>query len=380
MKSLILLYWGTIFLIYLSQVYDPVDHRRLRGRKSYRYRRLDVFMIAVIMWLACFSFLRVSYNDTITYIKIFHDAPSVAELVSNFRLKQLADDPLSQLYQSFVHDYTGNYHIYFLVPAVLNAFAVIRLFKRYSVNPAMSLLIFFSIGTYVLYMAALKQSFAVFFLLMSIPCAEKKQYGRFYLLVIIAALFHTYAFMFGIVPFLFGKPWNRLTWILLAVTLFAMVTYRYTFSAFINLAQSLGLSVSKEEVFDGHRINVLRVAVYWAPGVLALVFHRRLFRHSSGIENLFVNMSIVSAMIMSIGLAEGANLYARMAGYFEIAAAVAVPWMIQKLFNRQSARVLTVCAGALYFGYFLFEFAVSKNFGSSYQAISLWDFILSLFD
>ena len=35
-----------------------------------------------------------------------------------------------------------------------------------------SLLIFFSVGTYVMYMAAMKQCFAMFFLLLSIPYCQ----------------------------------------------------------------------------------------------------------------------------------------------------------------------------------------------------------------
>ena len=118
--------------------------------------------------------------------------------------------------------------------------------------------------------------------------------------------------------------------------------------------------------------------VYWIPSILALVFRRRLFHDSTRYENLFVNMSIVSSIILMIGLVQGANLYARMAAYFEIATALALPWMIKKLFNTRSAGMVTVCAVVLYFGYFLYEFGVSKNFGSDYSAISLWHFLHEL--
>ena len=91
-------------------------------------------------------------------------------------------------------------------------------------------------------------------------------------------------------------------------------------------------------------------------------------------------MSIVSAFILTIGLVQGANLYARMAAYFEIATAIALPWMVKKLFTKQSAQLVTVAAGVLYFGYFYYEFAISKDFGSSYSAITLWQFIQTLFN
>ena len=157
-----------------------------------------------------------------------------------------------------------------------------------------------------------------------------------------------------------------------------MATYDATLGRFMNYAQSIGAMVSEVEVFDDHQINILRVAVYWIPSILALTFRRRLFRDSTRAENLFVNMSLVSAFILMIGLVQGANLFARMAAYFEIATAVALPWMIQKLFTKQSARLVTSIAAVLYFGYFLYEFGISKNFSAGYSAITLWQFFRSL--
>ncbi len=382
MKQLVLLYWGCVFLMYLSQVYYPtepqLDSRQI-DRRHFMLYKADIFMIIVIAWMTCFSFLRTSYNDTYTYIATFRDAETIAEGFANGTFTDLTENPWSMFYRSLMHDLTDNYHIYFFFPAVLSSFAVVKLCKRYSVNPAFSLLIFFSVGTYVMYIAALKQCLAMFCLLMALPYAIDKKYVRFYLLVFVAIMFHTHAFMFAIVPFLLEKPWGKVSWVLLGATFFAMVTYDSTLGAFMEYAQSIGALVAEVEVFDDHQINTLRVLVYWVPAVLALVFRRRLFNNSTQAENLFVNMSMASAFILSIGLVQGANLYARMAGYFEIATAIALPWMIKKLFTKQSAQLVTVLAGVLYFGYFSYEFAISKNFDSSYSAISIWEFIRSLF-
>lgn len=158
-----------------------------------------------------------------------------------------------------------------------------------------------------------------------------------------------------------------------------MLTYDVTLGAFMEYAQSIGALVDEGELFDGHSINILRVLVYWIPALLALVFRKRLFADSTRAENLFVNMSIVSAFILTIGLVQAANLFARMAGYFEIATIIALPWMIKKLFTKQSAQVVTVCASILYFVYFWYENAINRGFGNDYSAITLWQFIQSLF-
>lgn len=382
MRQLILLYWGCVFLMYLSQVYYPTSMQLegpQTGRRHFMLCKADIFMIAVIVWMTCFSFLRTSYNDTETYITHFMQSETAADFFARDGLLDWTGNPLSELYRDVVRDATTNYHIYFFFPAFLSSFAVVKLFKRYSVNPAFSLLIFFSIGTYVMYIAALKQCFAMFFLLLALPYVIDRKYVRFYLLVFVAMLFHTHAFMFAIVPLLFGKPWGKTSIGFLLAAIFAMATYDATLGAFMEYAQSIGALVAEIEVFDNNPINILRVIVYWVPALLALAFRKRLFSNSTRTENLFVNMSMVSAFILMIGLVQAANLFARMAAYFEIATAISLPWMIKKLFTKRSAQFITICAAVLYFGYFLYEFGISKNFGGDYAAISLWQFVTDLF-
>ena len=177
MRQLILLYWGCDFLMYLSQVYYPTPAQLegpQTGRRHFMLCKADIFMIVVIVWMTCFSFLRTNYNDTANYIFFWRTAASTSDFLAGGGLLDLTGNPLSMFWQSFSHIIAENYHVYFLPPALLSSFAVVKLLKRYAVSPSFSLLIFFSIGTYIMYMAALKQCFAMFFLLLSIPYAEEK--------------------------------------------------------------------------------------------------------------------------------------------------------------------------------------------------------------
>lgn len=378
MAELVILYFGSILLMMLSQMHYPSE-AALEGRhRGFLLAKSDIFMSLTIAWLTCFSFLRTSYNDTGNYIRTFSGAASLADGFASGLFTDVFADPLSMVYRSLVRTLTDNFHIYFFFPAFLSNFTIVKLFKRYSVDMAMSMLIFFSIGTYIMYIVALKQCLAVVFLVISVPYVLERKYVRFYLWVLIAVLFHTYAFMFALAPLMTEKPWGKVTWILLAAAIFSMLTYRSTLGAFMSYAQSLGALMSEEEVFDENQINILRVLVYWIPAILALVFRRRLFYDSTREENLFVNLSIFSAFVLTIGLAEGANLYARMAGYFELYTCIALPWMIRKIFNEPSARIVTNTASVLYFGYFMYEFAIAKDFGRNYYSASLWDFLKSL--
>ena len=150
MRKLMLLYWGTFLLMLLSHRYYPVEHyedgNRL-SKKHFMWQTSDIFVVLTITWMTCFSFLRTRYNDTFTYIIYFRNAPSLEVFFAEGRHLDLTGNPLSYLYEAFMHELTDNIHIYFFFPAVLSSFSVVKLCKRFSVNPAFSLLIFYSIGT-----------------------------------------------------------------------------------------------------------------------------------------------------------------------------------------------------------------------------------------
>lgn len=380
MEKLLLLYGGTCLLAWLSQQYYPMGPEMPlhRGRHFLR-DPLDIFSLLLIIWLTFFSGLRTAYNDTGNYIRSFlATATTLEQHLAGSEEMGIADNPLFQILQVLIRGLTDNYHIWFLVIAFFNSFVMVKFLRHYAASFPMAILLFHAVGTYVLYIAAMKQAIAVAIVLCAIPFALKRKWVQYYLLIVLAMLFHTHSFMLLIVPLLMGKPWGKVTWILAVAAVFAMATYNRTLGAFVEYAQAIGANVAEEEVFDGHGVNVLRVAVYGVVPLLALFFRGRLFTDSTAREDFFVNMSILSWFILGIGLVEGGNLFARMAGYFEWATAVSLPWMIGKLFNRKTGNFITGCAMALYTVCFLYEFGVSKGFGAGYSAISVWEFVQSL--
>ena len=379
MLKLLLLCLGTSALLALSQRDNPAQRINWGRGGHYIRQPLDIYLLIGIIWLTGFAFLRTNYNDTAAYIRGFRDAQSLAAGFASGKYFDWIENPLSHFYQDLMRGITSNYHVYFLLPALVHSVALMKFCKRYSIDPGMSLLIYFSLGTYALmFLAAFKQGMAMAVLLLALPYAHDKKYGTYVLLVLVAMLFHFYAVVYLLVPLLFGKPWGKTTWIMIAVAVFTLFTYDSTLGVAMEYVDEMGGDIAAEELFDGNSINVLRVAVYWVPGLLALVFKRYVNHNSTRMENLFVNMSVMCACVISIGLAEGANLYGRMAGYFEIAIAVALPYIIHKIFNKGSAQLVSRAAMLLFLGYFCYEFTNSKNFAADYRAITLGQFLLEL--
>ena len=379
MLKLLLLCLGTALLMLLSQREHPVQQSYWGENLHYMKRHMDGYMLVAALWMVCFAFLRTDYNDTAAYINNFRNAQPLAQGFASGEYFDWIENPMSSFYRDLMRSITGNYHVYFLLPALLQCVGIVKLCKYHSVNPAMSLMLYFCLGTYVmLNLAAFKQGTAMGILLIALPYANRKQYVPYVLLVLLATLFHFYAIVYLLVPLLFGKPWGKTTWILVAAAVATLLTYESTLGVLMAQVDEMGGDIAAEELFDGHSINALRVAVYWVPGLIALLFRRHVVYDSTRMENLFVNLSVLCACVLTIGLAQGANLYGRMAGYFEIYLALALPLLIKKIFTRESARFVSAVAAILFLGYFLYEFMIGKPFGNEYRAISLMQFVLEL--
>ena len=379
MLKLLMLCVGVMILMMFSEGKHTAKQGYWIENRHFMDRHMDGYMLAAVVWMTCFAFLRTNYNDTTSYINGFRNAQTLAQGFELGTYFDWMENPLSAFYRDLMRVFTDNYHVYFLFPAVLQCIGVVKLFKYHSENPTMSILLYFCLGTYVmLNLAAFKQGTAMGILLIALPYARQKKYGRYVALVLLATLFHFYAIVYLLLPLLFGEPWGKGTWIMVAIAVATLLTYDETLGALMASVDEMGGDIAAEELFDGNSINLLRVAVYWVPGLMALVFRRYVAYHSTRTENLIVNGSVLCACILTIGLAQGANLYGRMAGYFEIYLALAVPLVIKKIFTRDSARFVSVVAALLFLGYFYYEFTVAKLFGSEYRAISLLQFILEL--
>ena len=175
------------------------------------------------------------------------------------------------------------------------------------------------------------------------------------------------------------KPWTGKTYLILIGALLVMLTFESTLTAFIEASDDMGKHVATEEVFDGHSMNIIRVLVYSVVPIIALVFRKQIFEDSSPAENLFVNMSIICFFVNSMGLVSAANMFSRLATYFEFGTIVSLPIVVNKAFEKETAKIVMVVAMVCYFGYFLYEFVVSKDFGGSYRSISIFEFIQGVF-
>ena len=216
--------------------------------------------------------------------------------------------------------------------------------------------------------------------MLAIPKLLDKKFYQYYLLTFIAFLFHTYAIAFVILPLFTVRPWGWRTLLLLFVVFVIVANFESVIGSFLDYANEQGKDIAEYEVFDNNQINIFRVTVYAVVPLLSLVFARYLGgKKGEPAYNLLIHMSIISFAFMLLGTINGANMFGRMANYFEVGMVCSLTWILDRVFTKESARLISVIAFACFFGYFYYAYRINLDFDTSYYSVTLFQFIKSLF-
>lgn len=337
----------------------------------------DYAYLLLVLALVLFAGLRTSYNDTWNYISGFRNAPTLTEFFADPENLNPFTNPLFYFYESLLKELTNNAQILIFTTSAFTQVCFIWFLKRYSNNFTFSIFIYFALGTFTVSLGAMKQVLAMAILTLAFPHLEKKHWLRYFLIVIVAMLVHTYALCFVVLPLFSRRPWKLFTYIFIVVMVFLMMNFEEVISEFMEQANDLGKTLADYEVFDDHTINIFRLAVYAVPPIISFAFQKWIFADSTKTDNILIHMSIISFAFMCMGTQSGANMFARMAHYFEIGTICCLPNMLQKTFNEHSYRLVSTVAVVCFLGFFIYANGINGNFDAEYRAVELFSFLNS---
>ena len=354
-------------LSYLSQ-----RHQQENGMENMRW---DIYLIILTIFLILMFGLRKSYNDTINYRRGYKLSVDITTFLSERSNFDIFSNPLFYAFQSLIRTMTSNYTYFFLICACyINILNVSFIKKNTEIkNFAFSMFIYAAIGTMFLTMAAIKQALAMATLTLALNALMDRKYIKYYLIVFIAGLIHTYAWIFAILPLFYTKPWSFRTLLLLLITLAITYTFKSSIESILKVADQAGKTVAKEEVFDNNKMNIFRVSIYTIMPAITLLFKSYVNKDIDKKNSLFIQMSIISFMFILIATQNGANMFGRAANYFIYGYICAFPWVIRQIFTSQSVKIVSFAAIIGFTGFFLYD---NRDFDKNYQHKTLKELIV----
>lgn len=250
-----------------------------------------------------------------------------------------------------------HYRIYLGVIAGFCLLCVFSVYRKHSSNLFMSAFLFIASGEFVMWTHnGMRQFVAVSMIFAATDLLLRKKYIPYCLIVLLASTIHASALiMIPVILVVQGKPWNIKAIAMLLAILAVTSSTDLLNDILIGVMENSQYSNDVETLMGTDGVNIFRVLVFAIPPLLALLFRREITRLDIPLINLAVNMSIVSLGVYIIALYTSGIYIARIPIYFSLYNYILLPWIIDRFFEKQSARLIHVCVMACYMAYYYYQ-------------------------
>ena len=321
---------------------------------------VKIMYYTLLIALILFSGLRTSYNDTGTYMQAY-----------SFLQVQKIDLEILQeeyggfvLFQQLLKKYISNdpQVLIFCSSVIVNSL-YLWFFAKHSSRFDTTIFCYFILGPYIFSMAGIKQAMAMAICLLAIDNLLKGKSLKFVLWILLAMTFHPYIICMLVLPWLFKGIWTqRMMGIFILITLI---------SSNLELLLDVAGLIGKEYTFvelTSHTINPMRVVVELMPVVLSFWGRKKLGRCDNQFMNLGINMMIINAIMISLGLFLNPIYFGRIGTYFSSINAIIVPMMLSVIIEKNNHyKYSLMIYYSIYIVYFVLDLTKLGNISIFYD-------------
>ena len=343
-----------------------IDIGETSGDGVWKKRISVVWAVVTVLPLVWMCSQRGGIMDTGAYLEGYKDMPRAFGGIISY-IETVKKDKGFYFLSAVIKCIVGNRSaVYLFIIAALQAGMLFYVYRKYSSRYLMSFFLFLASTDYISWMFnGIRQFTAVTITFIGIKFILDKKYAKAIVLILIASLMHQSALL--MIPFIFivqGKAWNKKT-LLFILAVIAVVA---SVGEFTNILDSLLAEtqyknvVSDWQSWEDDGTNVLRVLVYAVPTILSFIGIKYIRNADDPIINLSTNMSIVSVGFYVVSMFTSGIFIGRLPIYFSLYSYILLPWEIDNMFTKRSARLvylMTICA---YLAFYYYQMHFAWNF------------------
>lgn len=355
-------YWWLLIWLFVAggalALLFPKQEEIVHEKREYRWAWLPAILLffPYIMWA---GFRSSSVGDTYAYEMMYKSIPDSIDALLNYLPTVKKDTGFTVLGGTIKLLFGNNTIIYFIILALIQGVLLVYIYRKYSTNYFMSIFLFIVSTDYISWMLnGIRQFTAVTIIFATTPLMLKKKWIPLTVIILLASTIHGSALLMLPVVFLVqGKAWNKKTLVFILTCVVALVfADRFTdiLDTLLSDTQYKNV-VSDWKSLNDDGTNIIRVIVYALPTLMAFVGRKWLDREQDSIINMSTNMSIISTAIYLVSNQTSGVFVGRLPIYASLYNYILMPYLIDKMFTKESARIVKMLMIIGYIGFFYYQ-------------------------
>lgn len=343
---------------------------------------INLIAVFIFSFLARYYATPVTYHSSLPYPKPnkFLVLAALATLVTVSGLRANIGDTYFYRYAYDFNDFTWDYilsekdigfglvqmllknyvsedsQVLIFTTAFITNTLIVYILYNYSRMIEISLFIYITGGLFLVSMNGIRQVLAASIAFIAIKYLINGNMIRYFLVVVLASLFHQSALI--LLPFYFlvrAKAWSKATLGLIIISVVIVIGYDQFSSLLFAAIEDTQYGHYKD--FSEGGANIIRVVVSSIPIIFAYLGRDKL-REIMPFSDYIVNMSLVGLLFMVISTQNW--IFARFSIYFELYQLILISWVI-KLFRQRDEKFMYYSILICYIAYYYYESVISLN-------------------
>jgi hypothetical protein len=285
-------------------------------------------LLSFLFFFGLRGYIGYDYNS---YYPLYANI-NIKDIFSGFTIVENEQvEPGYLLYMSIIRFITSNYHIFTFISVVIDVLLFDLVIKRYSFNYALSFALFLAFNL-ALEVDLLRNVKSLFIFLLALKYLIERKPWKYFLMLLVAILFHWTAILFAPLYFFLHKPLPRIA-VIWIIVIGNFVFFSHTISVLSlisNLMNHMGgvFEYKQNLYFDNSTFNTswgfsLGYFERLATTIVILIFYDRLIEQNKN-NILFINLFIIY-IVLFLYFADMQILVLRLALLFSVAYWILIP-------------------------------------------------------
>ena len=295
--------------------------------------------------------LRSGYNDTYAYIIMFNNFDSTLQ---NIMASMSTDRGIGwSVYEWFIKSYiTQNATTFLMITAVIQMGAIIKLYRNYSTNYGLSMLLFFISMCFVNLMGGVRQMMAATLIFYFSDLLFEGKNIRFLIVIFFAFTIHFSALIW--IPIMFavkGRTFGLNTLLIGLITVIIVVYInRFTDLLTTTLEDTLYEGYTEQFVNDDGS-NIIHALIAAIPVIIAFIGNAQLRNLDDKRINILVNLSVINLMLNILAHYTSGILIGRLPMYLDAYTYALYPILFDTIFEKNTRQFVSVASVVGYLTY-----------------------------